>query len=56
MRWSKKHDKYIVNEEINQTRRNKWRREFDRAILFVLLGSSVVGGAIGALIYHLSNK
>ena len=56
MKWSKKHDRYIVNKEINKNRTNKWRREFDRAILFLFLSTVTVGAITCGFIYFLSNK
>ena len=39
MKWSPKHDRFIVDREIRKQRKDKWLREFDT----ILLVMSVVG-------------
>lgn len=39
MKWSPKHDRFIVDREIRKQRKDKWLREFD----VILLVMSVVG-------------
>ena len=39
MKWSPKHDKFIVDREIRKQRKDKWLREFD----VILLIMSIVG-------------
>ena len=39
MKWSPKHDRFIVDREIRKQRKDKWLREFD----VILLIMSIVG-------------
>jgi len=39
MKWSPKHDRFIVDREIRKQRKDKWRKEFDT----ILLVMSIIG-------------
>ena len=39
MKWSPKHDRFIVDREIKKQRKDKWLREFD--VIFLVM--SIVG-------------
>ena len=56
MKWNKKHERYLLNEEIKRQQRRKWRTEFDRAIWFIFFTIVGIGGLICTFIYNLANK
>ncbi len=56
MKWNKKHERYLINEEIKRQQRRKWRAEFDRAIWFIFFTIVGLGAVICTFIYNLANK
>jgi hypothetical protein len=54
MKWSPKHDRFIVDKEIRKQRKDKWLRDFDRAILLLVLTTVGVGAVVCFFVYHFS--
>ena len=54
MKWSPKHDRFIVDKEIKKQRKDQWVREFDRVILFLFIISISLGAVTCGLIYYFS--